>query len=131
MVTKFVIDTMLFRLAYGLLLLKCYDRKMVKLPGCSSIGTSLCSWPTKKKDEDRKLQKRKGFLKDRQAVKKKKRNSNEPLLPSERERENEKEKEKEMEITKATNLSSNMQEGQDSDMFEFLNFDNEPQKEIK
>ena len=34
-----------------------------------------------------------------------------------------------MEITKVTNLSSNMQEGQDTDMSEFLNFDNEPQKE--
>ena len=36
-------DTMLLRLADRLLLLKCYDRKMVKLPGCSSIGASPCS----------------------------------------------------------------------------------------
>ena len=37
------IDTMLYRLADGLLLLKCYDNKKVKLPGCSFIGASTCS----------------------------------------------------------------------------------------
>ena len=36
-------------ISYGLLLLKCFDIKMVKLPGCSSVGASLCSWPKKKK----------------------------------------------------------------------------------
>ena len=41
------INTMLYRLADRLLLLKCYDNKMVKL--YSSIGASSCSWPTKKK----------------------------------------------------------------------------------
>ena len=40
--------TMFYRLADRLLLLKFYDKKMVKLPGCSSIGASLCSKPTKK-----------------------------------------------------------------------------------
>ena len=35
-------DTMLYGLAYGLLLLKCFYIKMVKLPGCPSKGTSLC-----------------------------------------------------------------------------------------
>ena len=39
------IDTMLYWLADRLLLLKCYDNKMVKLP---SVGASSCSWPTKK-----------------------------------------------------------------------------------
>ena len=33
-------DTMLYELANGLLLLKCFDIKMVKLPGCSSIEAS-------------------------------------------------------------------------------------------
>ena len=41
-------DTMLYWLAERLLLLKCYDNKMVKLPGCSSVEASSCSWPTKK-----------------------------------------------------------------------------------
>ena len=35
-------------ISHRLLLLKCFDIKMVKLPGCSSVGASLCSWPTKK-----------------------------------------------------------------------------------
>ena len=33
----FYIDTMLYKLADRLSLLKCYDNKMVKLPGCSSV----------------------------------------------------------------------------------------------
>ena len=37
------------KLADMLLLLKCFEIKMVKLLGCSSVGASLCSWPTKKK----------------------------------------------------------------------------------
>ena len=37
-----------YRLADRLLLLKCYDSKMVKLPGYSSVGASSCSKPTKK-----------------------------------------------------------------------------------
>ena len=37
---------MLYRLADRLLRLKCYDNKMVELPGCSSVGASSCSWPT-------------------------------------------------------------------------------------
>ena len=38
----------LYRLADRLWLLKCYDRKTVKLPGCLSIEASSCSKPTKK-----------------------------------------------------------------------------------
>ena len=46
-----LLKTILYRLADKVikLLLKCYDFKMVKLPGCSSIGASSCSKPTKKK----------------------------------------------------------------------------------
>ena len=43
-----IVWTMLYRLADRLLLLKCYDNKMVKLPGYSSVGASPCSKPTKK-----------------------------------------------------------------------------------
>ena len=42
-------ETMLLGEAIRLLLIKCYDSKMVKLPGCFSIGTSSSSLPTKKK----------------------------------------------------------------------------------
>ena len=39
-------------LADRLLLLKCYDNKMIKLPGCSSIGASSCGWLIKKKKKN-------------------------------------------------------------------------------
>ena len=42
-------DTMLYRLADRLLLLKCYYNKMVKLPECSSVRASSCGLPKKKK----------------------------------------------------------------------------------
>ena len=35
---------------------KCYDIKMVKLPGCSSVGASLCGWPTPKKKKNTRHQ---------------------------------------------------------------------------
>ena len=37
------------RRAVMLLLVKCYDIKMVKLPGCFYIGVPVCNKPTKKK----------------------------------------------------------------------------------
>ena len=48
-------NTLLYRLANMLLLFKCFDIKMAKLPGCSSLGASLCDWPTKNKKKKRKL----------------------------------------------------------------------------
>ena len=39
-------------ISYGLLLLKCFDIKMVKLPGCSSVGASLYIWQTRKKKKN-------------------------------------------------------------------------------
>ena len=41
-VRTYNMNTMLYRLADRLLLLKCYDIKTVKLPGCSSVGASSC-----------------------------------------------------------------------------------------